>query len=172
MCILLYISILLNIVLVFGAPNTNNNNNNNDNSESSARLIRASKPIPIQPMNLSSSQRAFKVPSINPDSELIYSPSRSSQRYQYEQIMERLQQLPIEAQTGQKQPSPQKQSRKKKEFNFLNFDAYLVKPMNVNYKQVFATLRPEAEKLLRMLNETSSEDLDDTDESNSEESNQ
>lgn len=160
---MLFLSILLNIVVVFGAPNTNSNN---DNSESSARQIRSSKSIPIQPMNLSSSQRAFKVPSINPDSELIYSPSRSSQRYQYEQIMERLQQLPVDT------PAPQKQARsKKKEFNFLNFDAYLVKPMNVNYKQVFATLKPEAEKLLRMLNETISEDYDETEESKSEECN-
>lgn len=126
---------------------------NATNSESDMRSIRSPKTISIKPMD-SKQQRSFRTPPINPDSELIYSPSQG-RRYQYEQVMERLRDV------NQPNKSGQSQSRggrnKKKSFNFLNFDAYLVKPMNVNYKRVFATLKPEAEKLLRIMNKSDGE---------------
>lgn len=139
-------SILVNIVAVLGDAT------NSTSSETNARIIRSSSAIrPIRPMSASASanQRSFRTPPINPDSELIFSPSRSH-RYQYEKIMERLESLP----TTTNRP-------KKKGFNFLNFDAYLVKPMNVNYEKVFATLRPEAEKLLSIMSKSDDMELVD-----------
>lgn len=136
-------SILVNIVVVLGDAS------NNSSSETNARVIRSSNVIrPIKPMS-SANQRSFRAPPINPDSELIISPSRSH-RYQYEKIMERLQSLP----TTTNRP-------KKKGFNFLNFDAYLVKPLNVNYKKVFATVQPEAEKLLSIMSKSDDMELVD-----------
>lgn len=124
------------VELVFGASSPLEASEN-------VRVFRAAKTIPIRPMD-SSSQRYFRAPPLNPDSELIYPPSRS-QRYQYEKIMERLTGPPTASTTNQTTP---KLRPKKKNFNYLNFDAYIVRPMHNNYKQVFATVKPEAEKLL------------------------
>lgn len=130
--------------------------------KSPLRQLRPIKIIPIRTMD-AASQRFVKVPALNPDAELIFSPSRS-QRYQYEKIMERLVVPPASAAAAapasessstatDANVTHDQQEQKRNKFNFLNFDAYLVRPMPVNYEQVFATARPEAEKLLNAMKE-------------------
>lgn len=50
--------------------------------------------------------------------------------------------------------SQPKRNRKENQFNLLNFDAYLAKPLNFSYKKVFATLKPETERILKLMNRT------------------
>lgn len=130
---------LILVEIVFGATSL-------AEAKANVRGIRAAKTIPIQPMD-SASQRSFKTPPLNPDSELIFPPSHSH-RYQYEKIMERLTAAPAATTNQSINTWP-----KKKNFEFLNFDAYLVRPMHVNYRKVFATVKPEAKKLLSAMND-------------------
>lgn len=44
--------------------------------------------------------------------------------------------------------------RRRNQFNPLNFDAYMVKPTNFSYKRVLATLKPETERILKLMNRT------------------
>lgn len=134
---------LILIEMAFGAPNQIEVNAN-------YRVIRPVKSIPIRTMD-SNRQRYMKAPPLNPDSELIFAPSQT-QRFPYEKIMERLTAAPLATATTSNKSVNHHQRELKKNFNFLNFDAYLVRPMPVNYQRVFATVKPEAEKLLSAMN--------------------
>lgn len=117
------------------------------------RRIYTRRIVPIKPMNYTIMNRAVKrLPPLNPDAEFITS-SSNKHRFHPEKIMERVTQSEIKE-------NPNKM--KKNPFNYMNFDAYLVKPAEFNYKTVWATLEPETEKLLKSLgnDETTTEKMD------------
>lgn len=109
--------------------------------------------VPIKPMNYTLMNRAVKkLPPFNPDAEFITSPT-NKHRFHPEKIMERV---------TQSEPTENSNDMKKNRFNYMNFDAYLVKPAEFNYKTVWATLEPETQKLLKNLgkDETTTESID------------
>lgn len=117
-----------------------------------------SKVISIQPVDSQAIRRSsHKPPPINPDAETIFHPMHAD-KFRLDQIMER-------SSSGGVYYNKPKSHKKKNKFNPLNFDAYLVKPMNFSYKKVFATLKPETEKLMKLMNKTTV--LDDEDEKKS-----
>lgn len=102
--------------------------------------------VPIKPMNYSTIRRStHKLPPINPLAEQVFIPKSLQQRYRPEQIMERLTSSASNAHT---------RKHKNNKFNLLNFDAYTLKPMNLNYNTVLATLTPETERIFKILNRT------------------
>lgn len=106
------------------------------------RRVYARRIVPIKPMDYTAMNRAVKrLPPLNPDAEFITS-SSNKHRFQPEKIMERVTQ-------SENQETPER--TQKTNFDYMNFDAYLVKPSELNYKTVWATLEPETEKLLKSL---------------------
>lgn len=109
--------------------------------------------LPIKPMNYTSVRRSIhKLPPINPLAEQVYVPKNLQQRYRPEQIMERL----TSADTTSNAHG--KNRKHKKKFNLMNFDAYMVKPLDYNYNKVLATLKPETDRILNILNRTDVQD--------------
>lgn len=106
------------------------------------RRVYTRRIVPIKPMNYTAMHRSVKrIPPLNPDAEFITSPS-NKHGFHPEKIMERVTQ-------SENQETPKRPQ--KTHFDYMNFDAYLVKPAELNYKTVWATLEPETEKLLKSL---------------------
>lgn len=98
-------------------------------------------PIPIRPLDHSTMRRIARRPAeINPDSETIFLPYHQA-NHRPLQIMERIS-VPVD------------HRMKKDNFNFLNFDAYVMKPANE------VTLKPVTERIIRIINQTE-DDHDD-----------
>lgn len=101
--------------------------------------------VPIIPMNYTSIRRSHhKLPPINPLAEQVLVPKNLLQRYRPEQIMERL---------SHSASNPHIR-RHKPRTNVMNFESYTMKPMNINYNTVLATLTPETERVFNILNQT------------------
>lgn len=101
--------------------------------------------VPIIPMNYTSIRRSHqKLPPINPLAEQIVIPKNLLQRYRPEQIMERL---------SQSASNPHIRRHKPKT-SVMNFEVFTMKPLNVNYNTVLATLTPETEREFNILNQT------------------
>lgn len=112
------------------------------------------KPISIKPMDAQAMRRSLhKPPPINPDAETIFHPMHAD-KFHLDQIMER-------SSSGGVYFNKPKSHKKKNKFNPLNFDAYLVKPLNFSYKKVFATLKPETERIMKLMNKTLAFDDED-----------
>lgn len=106
------------------------------------------KAVTIKPVDIEEIRRStHNLPPINPDAEAIFLPLNVD-KLRFDQVMER---SSLGGIYYNKKP---KSHKKKNKFNMLNFDAYVVKPTNFNYKKVFATLKPETERILKYLNET------------------
>lgn len=116
------------------------------------------KVVTIKPLDVKAMRRSsYKLPPINPDAEPIFK-SKNADKYPFDQVMER------SSMSGVYYANKPKSNKKKNKFNMLNFDAYLVKPMNFSYKKVFATLKPGTERILKYLNQTTSSEVDEKDE--------
>lgn len=111
-------------------------------------LRRTQKIVPIKPMNLSKWRSTHRLPPLNPDAEFISQPT-NTHRIQPEKIMERL------------RADGESETTKNSQFDYMNFDAYLPKPMKFNYNKVWATLQPETERVLESLNQTERYDHDE-----------
>lgn len=136
--------ILISVLIIFGICI--------ENVDSFERFqpIRASiKSIPIRPLDHSTIQRLTRRPvPINPDAEPIYVPLHGG-KYKPYQIMERIS-SPSDVNTNRNSNT----NTRNTDFNFLNFDAYMVKPKDFNYNNVLATIKPETERILRLMNQT------------------
>lgn len=110
--------------------------------------------IPIRPLDYTTIRRlAHKSAPINPDSESIFLPV-IAEKYKPYQVMERIS-APTTPKTGiERKFNRNKDMHNRDNFNFLNFDAYLVKPTEFSYNNVLATLKPESERILRLMNYT------------------
>lgn len=103
-------------------------------------------PIPIRPLDHSTIRRlSIRPVEVNPDSEPVFLPYHQA-KHRPLQIMERIS-VPVDNDGW---------NRKRKEnFNVLNFEAYMMKPSNE------MTLKPVAERIIRLINQTGGDDRDD-----------
>lgn len=111
--------------------------------------------IPIRPLDFTTIRRlAYKPAPINPDAEPIFLPLHS-EKYKPFQIMERISATPTAKATVNRKYNANQEQRNKDNFNFLNFDAYLVKP------NAAIALKPDTDRILRLMNYTEHEYQDE-----------